>query len=226
MNTFEIELRFEILNPEEISSFTSSLKKLSTRRIIDIYLDTPDIALLRKGVYMRIRDQKKLDIKFNRECMNNPDLDLQAYCEEYTFALPLHEFDVDDFNSIVKTIGLLPITKADFDGFQEENLLAPHRTVDKVRTSYAHGPFTIVIDAVANLGNFLEIEYLAQTVDSVDTIKAQMEELLLPLSLKPLQTGYDSLMLRKHNFKQYLQGRFVLDEDKLLRKKALAQNQL
>lgn len=75
--------------------------------------------------------------------------------------------------------------------------------------------FTIVIDEVLNLGAFLEIELLANNKNNVDEIKKGMESLLSDLSLKALKTGYDSLILRKNNFEQYLQGRFILDEDKV-----------
>jgi predicted adenylyl cyclase CyaB len=220
MHCIEIELRFEILNPSELPAFLAGLTKLSTKRIVDVYLDTNTIDLLKKGVYIRIRDGKKLDIKFNRECLYNPSLELQAHCEEYSFIIPLHEYDVDDFNSIVKTVGLLPVSRPNFEGFTEINHLIPHRTVDKVRTSYATGIFTVVIDEVVGLGTFLEIERVATNTDDIEVIKEQMQSILLPLSLKPLQTGYDSLVLRKQNFDEYLQGRFILDEDKRLRKQA------
>lgn len=65
---------------------------------------------------------------------------------------------------------------------------------------------------------------LAHTIDAVETIKKHMTELLAGLSLKPLKTGYDSLILRKNNFDQYLMGRFILDEDKPLREALLRQH--
>ena len=71
-----------------------------------------------------------------------------------------------------------------------------------------------MIDQVENLEMFLEIEVMAANTISLDAITNRMRALLAPLHLKPLKTGYDSLILRKQNFSQYLRGRFVLEEDK------------
>jgi predicted adenylyl cyclase CyaB len=224
MKNFEIELRFEILNSQELPTFTAALRPLGSKQVVDSYLDTQQADLIKKGVYVRIRDNKKVDIKFNRECLHNPDLELQPYCEEYTYLLPLQKHDLDSFNSIVKTIGLIPPSQASFDEFIQLNNLIHHRVVDKIRTSYVKDDFTIVIDEVAGLGSFLEIELLAHTIDAVESIKTRMSEMLSSLSLNPLKTGYDSLILRKNNFDQYLMGRFILDEDKPMREALLRQH--
>jgi predicted adenylyl cyclase CyaB len=216
-NHVEIELRYEILDQSQLPSFLAPLQKTKEACIVDIYFDTQNINLLKQGIYIRLRNNKKIDIKFNRECLKDPSLELQAYCEEYSFQLPLQTSDLDRFNSLVQELGLLPIDHADFDIFKEQNHLIEHRIVDKIRTSYSCNSFTIVIDEVANLGIFLEIELMANTLEFVTMVKKEMEQILMPLSLKPLQTGYDSLLLRKHNFKQYLQGRFILEEDKQYR---------
>ncbi len=226
MKHVEIELRFEILNPSELDSFTAPLTKLGTKRMIDIYLDDPSITLIKQGIYLRIRDNKKVDIKFNRECLLDPTLELQPYCEEYSYALPLSEHDLASFNAIVTTLGLTTIDEPDFDTFKKINNLNNHRIVDKMRTSFAKDAFTITIDKVDQLGSFLEIELMTTTLDSLNEVKKTMEEFLLPLTLKPLKTGYDSLMLRKQNFEQYLQSRFILDEDKPLRKELFEQEVL
>ncbi len=214
----EIELKYEVLNPTELDTFTSTLTKRSTKRVIDHYLDTPRFDLIKKGVYVRVRNQKQFDIKFNRECLNDPTLDLQPYCEEYSFELPLQVEDLNALKSTALTVGLKPLETADFSQFLLVNNLSTSRIVDKVRTSYTLGDFTLVIDTVAKLGIFLEIELMADSKKNIDTITTKMKELLLPLSLKPLSTGYDSLILRKNNFEEYLQSRFILEEDKPLRK--------
>ena len=215
MNNIEIELRYEIINPNQLASFLEPLKFVSKKQVIDIYLDTENADLIKKGVYVRIRDNKKIDIKFNRECLHNPDLELQPYCEEYTFTLPLKENELPQFNTVVSDIGLLPIEHANFDLFKQKNSLIEHRVVDKMRASYVQQQFTIVIDEVLHLGTFLEIELLANDSSKIDETKKEMESLLSGLSLKALKTGYDSLILRKNNFGQYLRGRFILDEDKV-----------
>ncbi len=131
MKNFEIELRFEIVNSQELPAFTAALAPLGSKRVVDSYLDTRQADLIKKGVYVRIRDNKKVDIKFNRECLHNPELELQPYCEEYTYLLPLQEHDLEGFNAIVKTVGLTPPSYANFEEFIKLNDLMNHRMSTK-----------------------------------------------------------------------------------------------
>ena len=161
MNHVEIELRYQLLNTEEIPSFVAPLEKLGSKRIIDQYLDTPTAELLKKGIYIRIRNDKKVDIKFNRECLLDPTLELQPYCEEYSYPLPLRQEDIDSINSVASIIGLQSIQNPSFEEFKMINNLNIDRTVDKMRTSFKKDAFTIVIDEVDQLGTFIEIELMA-----------------------------------------------------------------
>lgn len=120
MNNIEIELRYEIIDPNQLASFLEPLKFVSKRQIVDIYLDTKDAGLIKKGIYVRIRDNKKIDIKFNRECLRDANLELQPYCEEYSFTLPLKQDELSRFNSIISDIGLLPIEYADLNLFKQQ----------------------------------------------------------------------------------------------------------
>ena len=72
-----------------------------------------------------------------------------------------------------------------------------------------------------DLGTFLEIELIARSGDVIDAVTQRMKAMLAGLPLKPLATGYDSLILRKNNFEQYIQGRFILEEDKKFLSKGL-----
>ncbi|MBA3752298.1 CYTH domain-containing protein [Candidatus Dependentiae bacterium] len=218
MKTVEIELRFEILNPQSIEPVCNTLTFQSEKRIIDCYLDTSLVDLLKKGIYIRVRDSKKIDIKFNRACLNDPTLELQSSCEEYSFTLPLQPEAINACNQILESLSLHPFT-SNFDTFLQHNNLKNSRIVDKIRKSYIKEGFTIVIDKVAGLGFFLEIELMALPSESIEEVTQQMKEIISSLNvleLKPLKTGYDSLILRKNNFEQYLQGRFILEEDKHL----------
>ncbi len=217
MKTVEIELRYAILNPDAISLLQTNWSFKSEKRIIDQYLDTSSIDLLKRGIYIRVRDSKKMDIKFNRACLSNPLLELQDSCEEYSFPLPLQQESINPCSEILTLLALQPLVSTDFEEFKHQNSLINHRVVDKVRKSYTTNGFTIVIDEVANLGSFLEIELMASTSEQVEEVAQRMRKYidsLTALNLQPLKTGYDSLILRKHNFKEYLQGRFILDEDK------------
>jgi adenylate cyclase class IV len=206
----EIELKYQILDDAEISDFAKKLNFLSVNRVIDCYLDTIDADLFKKGIYIRVRDSKKVDIKFNSACLRDPGLGLQSYCEEYSFNLPFSKEAITKINKVHAVLGLNIINHYDLESYKKANNLIDHRIVDKIRSSYNLDQFTIVIDDVNELGKFLEIEVMASNIDNIVCIQ---EMLLAGLKLKPLLTGYDALILRKQNFKQYVQGRFVLKED-------------
>jgi adenylate cyclase, class 2 len=215
INTIEIELRYQILNESTIPGFVKTLAFLGTKRVVDSYLDTINADLIRRGIYIRLRNNQKLDIKFNRACLADESLELQPYCEEYSFSLPLMQESLHDLNAVSLDLELQPINRASIKEYASINKLIEHRIVDKIRSSYSIEDFILVIDEVKNLGKFLEIEVMAPDIDNIDTIKLRMQELLKDLKLKPLTTGYDALILRKQNFKQYLQARFILAEDKI-----------
>lgn len=210
----EIELRYEVLELEQLEKFIEPFKQLHRKRDTDIYLDNQDAQLYQQGIFIRIRNNKQLDFKFNRACLDNPDLALQDYCEEHSFSLPLQQADLASINQLLASFSLLPCNNADIDHFKLANSFMEHYVVDKVRTSYHYPPFTVAIDEVVGLGTFLEIELMAATIDNLAAIKKEMEHLLRDLSLKPLKTGYGTLLLRKNDFEHYLLGRFILDEDK------------
>ena len=218
MNHIEIELRYEVLKPEQLSSFLASFEKLHQKHDVDVYLDNPQALLYQKGIFIRIRNGKKLDIKFNRATLQNPDLAIQDYCEEYSFALPLQEKDLGKLNELLVSLDLKSIAVADLEDLKVANGFGEHYRVDKMRTSYKHDSFTVCLDEVADLGTFLEIEFMANTIEDLAVVKQQMQNLIKGLDLAPLKTGYGTLLLRKKDFEHYLLGRFVLEEDKAYRK--------
>jgi len=218
MNHIEIELRYEVLKPEQLAPFLASFEKLHQKHDIDIYLDNPQAMLYQRGIFIRIRNGKKLDIKFNRATLENPNLAIQDYCEEHSFALPLQEKDLGKLNELLISLDLKPMAVADLEHFKNTNNFGEHYRVDKVRTSYKHDSFTLCLDEVADLGTFLEIELMANTIEDLATVKQQMQQLIKGLDLASLKTGYGTLLLRKKHFEHYLQGRFILEEDKVYRK--------
>lgn len=221
--SIEIELRYEVLKPEELILFLAPFKQLYHTRDRDIYFDTYEAKLYQRGIFIRIRNNKKLEIKFNRACLEDPSLAIQDYCEEHSFSLPLQENVLSKLNALLISLGLKAAVYADIENLKAENNFIEHYVLDKVRTAYSYESFTVSVDKVAELGTFLEIELMADTVDNLEGVKKAMKSLLLKLSLQPLKTGYGTLLLRKKNFEQYLLGRFILEEDKKYRLKINAQ---
>ncbi len=208
----EIELRYKILDEMGLQQFTAPLTFVKKEHIIDIYLDTNDANLVERGIYVRLRNTHKLDIKFNRACLEDPLLEYQPYCEEHSFILPLMQEKLPEFNDVVHYLGLQQAQT--FEEFKARNNFIDHRVIDKVRSTYALEDFVIVIDEVKDLGTFLEIEMMAPSTSNLDAITKQMEEILSPLKLERLKIGTEALVLRKQNFQHYLKSRFIHPEDR------------
>jgi adenylate cyclase class IV len=215
-HTIEIELRYEVLDSGQIDSFFASSQQLGRKRVVDVYWDNPERTLWKRGIFIRTRNDQKLDIKFNRECLENMSLGHLDYCEEYSFTLPLEEKDVVKLNSLIKSLDLQQAPMASYDSFLSANNFEEHYVVDKVRTSYKHGSFTVAVDVVADLGTFLEIELMSEHHAHIEQVKHEMHVALAGLKLKPLRLGYCSMVLKKNQYECYRQGRYALQEDKLV----------
>lgn len=212
---FEIELRYEVLSSNGLEQFLAQLTFINKKQVIDIYLDTLDGDLVKKGIYIRKRNAKTVDIKFNRACLEDPSLPSQPYCEEYSFSLPLISAELEKFNGVIQSLGLKPLAIPNLDAFMTSNKLIDHLIIDKIRSSYKHDIFTIALDEIKELGTFLEIEIMSQSTENLEQITYDMKTILAGLHIKPLKFGAVTLMLRKKYFDLYLQSRFALEEDKI-----------
>ena len=200
MSNFEIELRYQVLQPKQLLSFLASFEKLHQKHDVDIYLDTPEALLYQRGIFIRLRNNKKLDFKFNRACLDNPELAMQDYCEEYSFELPLRESDLLKINELLTDLKLKTISSADVDILKSVNNFGIHYIIDKVRTTYKHDLFTFGLDEVADLGTFLEIELMANSIENLTEIRQHMQKLLKGLALEPLRTGYGTISTKEWHY--------------------------
>lgn len=214
MNTIEIELRYEIGNISQIAQFLARAQQVSQKRDIDVYLDTNDHILWHRGIFIRIRNDKKMDIKFNRTCLTDTNIDRLDYCEEHSFTVPLEESKREVLNMLLVSLDLTPIPSADLTLLKTLNSLQPHYVIDKLRTKYVLEGFTLALDEVAGLGTFLEIELMTENADDLEQVKVHMRQLLYGLELCPMKLGYGSLLLRKNDYQCYKKGRYALAEER------------
>jgi predicted adenylyl cyclase CyaB len=213
-NTIEIELRYKILDQKQIVSFLAAAQRLHTKRIIDVYVDTAERILWKQGIYIRIRNDKQLDIKFNRACLQDATIQRLDHCEEHRFALPLETAKLHILNELLTNLKLKMLPIADLQILKSFNGFETHYVIDKVRTFYTYKSFTIVIDEIKDLGTFLEIELMTNNENNIEKVKYDMRAVLAGLNLEPVKSGYCELIVKKHDFDCYLQGRYVLEEDR------------
>jgi len=210
----EIELKFQVLNENQIKEFLKNLKFVNTKRIVDLYLDKNESDLYKKGVFIRIRDDRKLDFKFNLvDFQNQNKLSWHEQCNEFSFPLPLAEESVDSINKICKVLGLQEIATPNLEEFKNRNNLINSVVIDKIRRKYTDGKFEYSFDKIKGLGKFIEIELLTSEESDIEKIKNEMREKLINSNLKLVTTGYNEVYQRKYNFNLYLQGRYLFKED-------------
>jgi len=91
--TIEIELKYEILDINLLNSFLQTLECQKTQSTRDVYFDTPQGTYFKKGVWIRNRNNKSLDFKFNRAGLLDQSQPMTAFCEEHSFQVPLASSD-------------------------------------------------------------------------------------------------------------------------------------
>ncbi|OGI12075.1 hypothetical protein A3K64_01895 [Candidatus Micrarchaeota archaeon RBG_16_36_9] len=210
MKNIEIELKFQILDENQARNFLKSLDLINKKRIVDIYLDTRDAKLYKNGFFIRIRDNRTLDFKYNLRDMEGK----HEHCEEHSFSLPLKVDSLDEINQVCKALGLLGISSPSLEEFKIKNNFIDSMIIDKIRELYKDEDFGFCFDDVKEMGEFLEVEAYASKEENLEEVKNKMRERIKGLKLKLITTGYNELYWKKHNIEIYKQGKYFLEEDK------------
>lgn len=211
----EIELKYQVLDEAQIQEFLKKLAFTSKERIVDIYLDTKDGNLYKKGVFVRDRNNKTLDFKYNLEDFRNlGGVSMHEQCNEDSFLLPLTNDSLKAINQNCRILGLIEISKANLEELKLKNNLIESVIIDKIRQKFKDREFEYSFDDVKDLGKFLEIEAEGQEGENFERIKQRIREKVNNLDLKLITTGYNELYWRKYNYDLYRQGRYFLEEDR------------
>ena len=210
----EIELKYQVLHRMQVQEFLKGLDFVDKKRVVDVYLDTKEGDLYKKGIFVRVRDGKTLDFKYNLEDFRSLDkMSRHEHCNEYSFLLPLAAELMEPINQNCKILGLIEISKPDLGELKSKNNLIDSMIIDKIRQKFKDGKFEYSFDEVKGLGRFLEIEAEGKEGENFEEIKQQIREKVKDLKLKLITTGYNEVYWRKYNFNLYLQGRYLFEED-------------
>lgn len=136
--------------------------------MVDVYFDTPEAQHYRNGVFIRIRNDKTLDVKFNPDHVQGSQGTDHVSCAEYSFIEPLSEADAKKLQALDNLVNLSQPDGTTFQDFLAHNNLQDFLTIDKIRKTYTHENLNVVVDEVANFGTFLEVEIEAPEHDAVD----------------------------------------------------------
>ncbi len=210
----EVEFKFQVLRPEKVL-FLRELEFKEEKRMNDIYLDTTTADLFKRGIFVRIRNNKTLDFKFNpTQFETKPGEGIHEQCMEYNFSLPLQKKDLPKLNEVLKILDLPPVSSADLELLRKQNQWIDSQIFNKTRKKFAKPPFEYCLDEVENFGTFLEIEATTQDPTEAEKLKEQIRTDSKNLGLKLITTGYNELWWRKYDYAIYKQGKFLLEEDK------------
>lgn len=194
----EIELKFELKDKINIDVTKEKLKMVE-----DIYYDTKDYKLLRKGNFLRIRNGKQLDFKLSANDLTH------LYCKETNYALD--NSNLKEINDVLNSLGVDVNLKTIDDLFTNLVVLAPIKKKRYSKTLEKN--VVMVLDEVEDLGNFLEIEYDLDKdiIDDSDYYKNLLIDILKKYniynnSFKEVRIGYVELYLKKHNLEAYKLG--------------------
>lgn len=215
--TIEVELRYKISDKQTIP-----LQFGNGKRIIDIYYDTKFGEYFKRGIFIRNRNGKQLDFKFNKEEIEGKsEKNDHTHCDDSSIRIPFGDKANERLESLAALLGFNIPRKNDFKSFVKENSLEVLAEIDKIRKKSSKNGFEICLDEVKSIGSFLEIEKVIEVENifdgNFDKVKADIRNFVSDLGICVEQSpiGYCELALRKSNFGLYVQGRYVLDEDKI-----------
>lgn len=208
----EIEKRYQI-ETGSLPPLLQQFQYVDEKRVIDEYFDTPDGIWYQKGIFIRIRNNLSLDIKFNPNHLGKTDVSDHVSCHEYSFREPFHKDEEENLKILQRLIGLETSGVNSFHSLLKQNQLKTLLLIDKTRKTYQKERFTLVIDNIKDSGSFLEIEYSGPEGVLLEEVVAEVDALMKGVPAKPLTSGSFEIMLRQSNFELYRKGKYLLEED-------------
>lgn len=208
MSLVEAELKCRLTTEVQykLHERLQAMQLKGTVRNLDSYYDTPTWNLLRRAVFVRIRNQQRLEFKFNEQAEQR-----HVQCTERTFPLETDGERREQMNELFATFlpgwhHALDVTTA-----IARNGLIELAQIDNQRTIYTYGPLEVCIDSVAGLGDFLELEIRCSPGPAADDALATLQTLATDLNAKHIPVGYVELWLREHNPAAYRVGKYHLE---------------
>jgi len=185
----------------------------SAKRQVDRYFDTRDALLFRRGIFCRIRGTR-FQIKFNLKDVLSGESSGHTECTEVDLPLVLGE---SEQAQLQKTLQALSIESpagviSPFQLFDHASWIESV-VVDKQREVYGLGDYCISLDDVVGLGLYLEVE-AASAAPQTNELVTELFRLIDEADLSYVDTGYNALYWRKHDWATYLKSPYVMKRDK------------
>lgn len=210
-NPIEMEKRFQVLQ-NNLDDFLKDKRFISSKRVVDQYLDTPDGLFYQDGIFIRVRNEKSLDIKFNPDHLGIKTVSEHIVCHEYNVGLPFEPSTVHVFETLKKMIPIKCPTPYTYDAFLKVNNLETLVLLDKKRTTYENDMFILAVDEFFDFGTFLELEAKDNNMPKeffLDEVRKTTQN----IKVKEFNSGYIELRLRQVNKPLYLKGKYLINPE-------------
>jgi adenylate cyclase, class 2 len=201
----EVELKFAIA-PASRARLEKYLAMMGFARRLqnsDTYYDTPEFDLLCQAVFVRVRNQQRLEFKFNEQAA--PE---HLYCTERAFSLASGPRQLAEMNSLFA--GFLPHWRSEgtVSKALHENGLIELARIKNRRAEYIYENLVLCLDHVEGLGDFLEIETQCEEESETGQAVAQVQAFAAGVEARQVNVGYVELWLQKYHPYAYRQGKY------------------
>jgi adenylate cyclase class 2 len=201
----ECELKCE-LSPQLAKKIREKVQGMAFEGTVhnyDTYYDTPTWELLRRAVFVRVRNNRQLEFKFNEEI--NPR---HGQVNERVFPLQGSPLEVNRINTLFTYFLPTWIPATTFEEAIQANGLIELVTIENTREAYTGEQITLSLDHVEGLGDFLEVETHCEEDADTREAQARLHAFVSDLQVQHIKVGYVELWLARHHPAAYQAGRY------------------
>jgi adenylate cyclase class 2 len=206
----EVELKFALPSDARVLLQTKLnalwVQSLSQVENVDTYYDTAGFDCLQQAVFIRIRNQKYLEIKYHEHA--DP---AHMHATERVFPLESGPLSVKEMNIQCARF----ISDWQEAGTIEESMcingLKEFVCIEKHRDQYVYEDLILCVDSVEGLGDFFEVETHCEEQTEIGQAIAKLQDFVMSLgfsALRPVEVGYVELWLRSHLPQVYQLGKY------------------
>jgi len=211
----EVELKFALSSDARVLLQTKLdallAQPLGQVENVDTYYDTVGFDCLQQAVFIRIRNQQDLEIKYHEHA--DP---AHMHATERVFSLESGPLLVKEMN--IQCARFIPEWQE--AGTIEESMringLIAFACIEKHRNQYMYENLILCVDSVEGLGDFFEVETHCEEETEIGRAIAKLQDFVMSFgfsALHPVDVGYVELWLRSHLPHVYQLGKYQQEGD-------------
>ncbi|SRR5581483_5257551 len=199
----EVEVKFELLAQAQLKEYFPTMQFVRHVHNSDVYYDTPGFDLLRQAVFVRVRNQQRLEFKFNAQA--DP---AHVQSTERAFSLRPSPSEAEEMHALFTRF--LPQWRT-ADSVEEAlccNGLVELARIENSRICYSREDIIICVDQVEGIGDFVEIEMQCEEDGDTRQAIARLCDLTAGFAARQVCVGYVELWLQRHHPHAYRLGKY------------------